>query len=146
MGNMSEQYRLVPYSNVEAVALMDFFVRLSKGNTVRAQDLMLGIGRKSDVAIVKNADRVVAFRHCYPTSRRSIHFHQAAVLREHRRQGIFTELLANVLEVAGRKEVTADISRDAHHLHTMLNMGFTIDHAISASQVRIIRPSRRLFG
>ena len=142
---MSERYTLARYSSAEATALMDFFVRLSKGSTVRAQDLMLGIGRKSDVVVVKDDDRVIAFRHCFPTSHRSIHFHQAAVLHEHRRQGIFTELLANVLEVAGRKEITADISSDAHHLRTMLKEGFTIAHAISTSQVRIVRPSRRLF-
>lgn len=145
MTQLSPEFQLVQYTENERHSLMDFFVKLCQGNRGQADDLMRHIGHNSSVVMVRKDDGIVGFSNVYRTGLRSIHFHQVAVLKEYRQQGIFRELLQNVVNAAGRKEITAEISRDAHHLHTMQGVGFQIDSDLPGWRFRIKRPSRKLF-
>ncbi len=146
MTRPSPEFQLVPYTENDRHGLMDFFVKLCRGNHGQADDLMRRIGRNSGVVMVKQGESIVGFSHVYRTGRKSIHFHQAAVLEGHRQQGIFRALLQNVVHAAEKKEITAEIGRDAHHLPTMQRAGFTIDSELPGWRLRIKRPGHKLFG
>lgn len=145
MGLPKEQVLLVQYTDSDREALFNFFLSLfkgRKGQRAQAEKLMREVGGKSSVILAKRGKLVIGFAHYYPRENGDgIHFHQAAVLQAHRRQGIFKKLWSSVNEAVGRQAITAEIGVDAKHLPFLLHEGFIIGDSIPDFRVAIRRPS-----
>jgi len=144
MSTSKEGYMIRPYSPDDRKPLMDFFMKLQNGNRGWSEHLMQCIlTRNVSVLVAELEADIVGYGETHRNSFRSVYFHRAAVLREHRRQGIFTGILYGVLAAAGKSEITAEVSRDAHHLPAMLRNGFCITDNLDGYRYQLVRSRQR---
>ena len=125
MPTSPEGYIIRPYNPNDRNPLMNFFMNVQRGNRRLSEDLMLCVrSRNVTVLVAELEQRIVGYGEFHKSGFRSIYFHHAAVLRPKREQGIFTDILSEVMRRAGKSEITAEITRDANHLELMKRVGF----------------------
>lgn len=146
MSTSPEGYLLRPYTPNDRKPLMDFFMNLQRGNRRLSEDLMLCVlSRNVTVLVAEFEQHIVGYGEFHKRGFRSIYFHHAAVLKPNRRMGIFTHILDEVVNRAGKSEITAEVTQDAKHLDLMKRVGFVITEELSRQRYAIKRPRLPLF-
>lgn len=146
MSASPEGYLLRPYLPSDRKPLMDFFMNLQRGNRGWSEHLIQCVLTRNVRVLVAECEAgIVGYGETHRNNFRSVYFHRAAVLKEHRLQGIFTAILESVVKDAGRAEITAEVSRDAKHLPAMKRAGFEITDTLSGYRYQLVRPRQRYF-
>ncbi|MCL4200527.1 GNAT family N-acetyltransferase [Patescibacteria group bacterium] len=142
-----ENIQIVRYRPDDHRPLLHFLIGIQLGNRASAENLMYCLlSDNVSVLVAKLENNIVGYSETHGNGRDSVYFHRAAVHRSHRRKGIFTGLLDEVVRRAGRAEITAEVSRDAKHLRAMQRVGFEIAKPLDGYRYQLVRPRQKLFS
>lgn len=141
-----ENIQIVQYQPEDRRPLLHFLIGIQLGNRALAENLMgCLMSRNVSVLVAKFEDNIVGYGETHRNSRSSVYFHRAAVHRSYRRQGVFQQILDEVVRNVGRAEITAEVSRDAKHLRAMQRVGFEIAQPLDGYRYQLVRPRQKLF-